>query len=125
MPNMTTYRPRKGDVILVRATVRHDWNPGSKMFTVEIPGQYSTSLIGLEDIAGIGSLAYEVGDLVEARGKTGVIRAMAGDYVWVEPRADKDHSHPPFTAHIGMLTRMRDAALTEEDVQTSAGEAGQ
>jgi hypothetical protein len=113
MPNMTTYKPRRGDVVLVRATVRHDVRPGEATFFADVSGVYSSALIKLDDIVSVEKLAFEVGDRVEARGKTGVICAMCGEHVWIDPQGNSKE-WPPYTAHIGMLTRLRDVTLDEE-----------
>jgi hypothetical protein len=111
MVDLSTYRPRKGDVILVAATVRADYYPGAAGFTADVAGLYQTAYLKLDDVRGVRKLTFEVGDRVRGRGKVGKIVALVGDFAWVAPD-DKDA--PPITAEVAYLERLRDEALAVE-----------
>ncbi len=114
--NLDSYQPRKGDVILLRGTVRYDMRDDSNGVSVDVEGTYATAHIQRKDIAGVEKLEFQKGDRVDALGRTGTILAIVGSFAWIDT-GTKDH--PPFTAPLTNMVRAleppRGRAFVEEE----------
>lgn len=84
----TNYRPRKGDVLLVRATVRWDFNQASNGEDISISvGKYdSHATVDREQIARVLIPFFNVGEIVTIDGIAGIwqIRGIQNDACWVQ-----------------------------------------
>jgi len=81
------YRPREGDVVLVPAIVRFDFEVGEDMDVHVVPADASgrSYAIPLEKIAEVISRCWKEGDAVRTSDEhTGEVIAVHGESVWVK-----------------------------------------
>ena len=95
MPIETVKNLRKGDVVLVPATVKY--NPrGDTSVTVELPNGYSTTSLEASEIEKVALQHLEEGDRVMAHADgemVGTVKAVIDGWVVVWP--DQSLSNPP------------------------------
>lgn len=59
------YLLRKGDVVVVHATVKYDVSPGDSSAHIQLVAGYSGCLVALDGVQGIHALKWEIGDKVK------------------------------------------------------------
>jgi hypothetical protein len=83
------YLPRKGDVVVLHATVKHVCDPGDDSVHLKVNGHWDTTIIELDKVAGLHRRHWDVGDKVQFRGRApvdqrhGVVAGVEDDMVWV------------------------------------------
>lgn len=85
----TDYKPRKGDVLLIRGTVKYDGELIGSCAHVTV-AHYSM-FVGQELIAGIESRRFKIGDILERPSSGGIlveVLAMHGDHIWTKETVD-------------------------------------
>jgi hypothetical protein len=116
------YKQRKGDVVLLRATVSYNWTPDhADEFLVTVEGRSTAILIKRASIVGIDRLRFDIGETVRriGCGPEGKIVAINGDFAWVNfglPEAEGE------VIRLSKLERV-DEAPQEPDDQEIAAEA--
>jgi len=110
MPLPTDFKARKGDVLVLHATVLRNNPLGS--IPVEIEGNYSTLYLSPECFEDVVRLAIEPGDRVWNRvtEEQGTVLAVGNEYAWIEPKC----GGLPATMFISQLDRL--PPLPEPDV---------
>lgn len=106
----TDYWPREGDVLIVRATVKYDVDPGEEDVHILVGSNtYTPVRIPLADVTGVHCRRWEVKDRVRVMdGSIGLLGVDAtvigthGEWAWV--KLDGDHPHEaPTSVHANQL----------------------
>lgn len=106
MPLPPDYIPRKGDLLIAYFQVRHQTADGEQLFGHFVGREYDTALMAFEHLHGLHRRAWEEGDkvrLIERRLATGTVRAVFGDYVWIECTDASDPFRGMITMHANSL----------------------
>lgn len=110
------YRARKGDILILHATVRYDQSRGDSI-SVKVEGHNWDVTLGRDQIAGVSRVNLDKGDTVIVRGDAedvGTILAVDGDFAWVGRKTKGANA----TVHVGELERIE----TEPEPEPEFGE---
>ena len=82
------YLPRKGDVVILHATVRYDFDPGGSdnvSLSLSIR-EHDSNFVPLDKIVGLHARHWEPGDKVRiiSNGQFGEVVAVSDDAVWIK-----------------------------------------
>lgn len=83
MPLPDGYLPRKGDVLVIHATVKYDVETSDDSIHVVPADRHSSVLIKRSDIVGLHCKKWEPGDLARHDDVAVEVIAIDGDEVWI------------------------------------------
>lgn len=81
------YRPRRGDIVVLHAEVKHDFDEGDAYVHLLIDGRSATTLIARSEISGVKRRIWNEEEEVQHKANPkiyGTVVAMSGYSVWVK-----------------------------------------
>ena len=113
MPLPTGYKPRKGDILSIHATVKHNFTASGGDIYLEVDGHFSTIALKSEQIDRIVRQKFEIGSrvLISDMNQIGFVRAISGDYAWIKLDLASEHY---VTKHLNEITRVAEPDAEDE-----------
>jgi uncharacterized protein YoaH (UPF0181 family) len=90
MPLPEGYLPRKGDIVVLHAVVKHDVDRSDSLVFLNIVGDYSQISVAAEKIEQLWSRHWDAGDAIQlisrdlAGRRPGEVMSVDGEMVWIK-----------------------------------------